>query len=634
MNRKIKRSFIFILLFSFLCGSLSACGKQEKQTETPLVVGSMPFSQKFNAFFVDTGYDQNVVDMTQVSLMTTDRMGGIVYHAIEGETRNYNGTDYTYKGIADLSVTYDEVTDITTYAATIRDDIYFSDGVKMSADDIIFTYYAYLDPGYTGSTTLSSYDIVGLEDYRTGAGSVANISGIRKTGDYSVEILVNGFSATAVYSIFGISIAPLHYYGSREAYDYENNRFGFEYNNFNLTTGQQTKPLGAGPYKFIKYDNKVVSFEANDKYYKGTPKIKYVQFKEVLTNEIAAAVKAGTVDVGEMDGSKTRFQEVQSYNANGEISGNIITTSKVDNLGYGYIGINASTVNVGGEPASEASRNLRKALATVIAVYRDVAIDTYYGEAASVIQYPISNTSWAAPQITDEGYRTAFSLDVDDNSIYSSGMQEADRYGAALNAAMDYLKAAGYTFDDNSGKIVSIPEGAKASYEILIPADGKGEHPSFSILTDAAAALAGIGMELKVTDLSDSTILWERVDANTHELWCAAWGATIDPDMYQVYHSSGVVGAGGSESNHYHIQDDTLDELLLAARESDDQSYRKSVYKECLDIIADWAVEIPAYQRQNCLIFSTERIAIDTLTPDITTFWGWMNDIEELELRD
>ncbi len=80
----------------------------------------------------------------------------------------------------------------------------------------------------------------------------------------------------------------------------------------------------------------------------------------------------------------------------------------MSNLGYGYIGINADTVNVAGDPGSDASKNLRKGLATVLAAYRDVAIDSYYGEAASVINYPISNTSWAAPQPTDEGYRVAF----------------------------------------------------------------------------------------------------------------------------------------------------------------------------------------------------------------------------------
>jgi len=152
-------------------------------------------------------------------------------------------------------------------------------------------------------------------------------------------------------------------------------------------------------------------------------------------------------------------------------------------------------------------------------------------------------------------------------------------------------------------------------------------------LTGAKDSFAKLGIELKINDPADSNILWDALDSGTQELWAAAWGATIDPDMYQVYHSSGIPGKGGSDSNHYHIQDPQLDQLIVDARKSDDQNYRKAIYKQALEIILDWAVEIPTYQRQNCIVFSTERVNIDTLTPDITTFWGWMNDIELLEMR-
>ena len=140
-------------------------------------------------------------------------------------------------------------------------------------------------------------------------------------------------------------------------------------------------------------------------------------------------------------------------------------------------------------------------------------------------------------------------------------------------------------------------------------------------------------MELKINDPADANILWDALDTGEQDLWTAAWGATIDPDMYQVYHSSSIVGAGGSESNHYHIQDPVLDELILEARLSDDQDFRKAVYKQALDLVIDWAVEIPTYQRKNAVIFSTERINLETLTPDITTFWGWASEIELLEMN-
>jgi len=136
-------------------------------TEMPLVVAYDQFSQKFSPFFADTAYDTDVASMTQISLLTTDRTGGIIFNAIEGETVPYNGVDYEYKGPANVSVDYDEATDTTKYTARLRVGMKFSDGTPVTADDIIFTYYTFLDPSYVGSTTLSSYDIVGLKDYQT-----------------------------------------------------------------------------------------------------------------------------------------------------------------------------------------------------------------------------------------------------------------------------------------------------------------------------------------------------------------------------------------------------------------------------------------------------------------------------------
>ncbi|MBQ8136064.1 MAG: ABC transporter substrate-binding protein, partial [Clostridia bacterium] len=266
-------------------------------------------------------------------------------------------------------------------------------------------------------------------------------------------------------------------------------------------------------------------------------------------------------------------------------------------------------------------------------VYRDAAFDSYYGDAAAVINYPISSTSWAAPQATDEGYQVAFSVDVDGNAIYTADMDAEAKYAVAKEAAVGFLKAAGYTFGED-GKATAAPEGASLSYEVIIPADGIGDHPSFALLTDAKAALDEIGIELKINDPADSNVLWDALDAGTQNLWCAAWGATIDPDMYQVYHSSNIVGLGGSDSNHYHIQSADLDQLILDARQSADQAYRKEVYKAALNEIMDWAVEIPAYQRQNIVIASTERVNIDTVTGDVTTYWGWLSEVETMEMNE
>ena len=294
----------------------------------------------------------------------------------------------------------------------------------------------------------------------------------------SMRVVFTEVSATAVYQL-GVVIAPMHYYGEKDKYDYANNKFGFDKGDLSHVRSVTTQPMGAGPYKFVKFENGTVNFEANDSYYLGAPKIKYVNFLESQETDKLNGVVTGTIDITDPSFSADTVDAIQQQNSNGELNGDKIAVNTVDNLGYGYMGISAVAVNVGGDPGSDASKDLRKGLATVFAAYRELSVESYYGERATVINYPISNTSWAAPQPTDAGYQVAFSVDVDGNPIYTSGMSADDKYAAAKAAALGFFEAAGYTVEN--GKITAAPEGAKMQYEVQIPADGTGNHPPFMI---------------------------------------------------------------------------------------------------------------------------------------------------------
>ena len=471
----------------------------------------------------------------------------------------------------------------------------------------------------------------GAKDPAAG-GEIKNISGIKKTGQYSCTVTTDHFEATSIYQ-FAIPIAPMHYYGDKSQYSYEKNMFGFPKGDLSIVRDKTTEPLGAGRYKFLSFESGVVSFEANENYYQGEPKIKYLRLQTVTDADKLAGIIAGNIDVTDPAFSSDVVEAIKKYNSNSGLSGDRITTSTVDYLGYGYIGISAGTVNVGGDPGSQASKYLRAAFATLFAAYRDIATNSYFGETASTIQYPISNTSWAAPRPNDEGYRVAYSKDVDGKDIYSDSMSEQDKYSAALDAAIGFFKAAGYVWNDASGRFTTAPAGAYMAYEVIIAAGGSGNHPAYSILTAAKEALGTIGIALEINDPADGNVLWTAIESGEAEIWVAAWQVTLDPDMYQVYHSSNIVGRGGTDSNSYAVDDALLDELILEARKSDNQAYRKATYRQCLEIIMDWAVEVPNYQRKNAVVFSTERVKIETITPDITTFWNWMNDLELLEMN-
>ena len=85
-----------------------AAGTAASGSDTPLVIANDGMSEKFSPFFVESVPDQNIVDVTQISLVYNDRSGEFIYNGIEGETTSYNGTDYTYYGPTDLTITENE----------------------------------------------------------------------------------------------------------------------------------------------------------------------------------------------------------------------------------------------------------------------------------------------------------------------------------------------------------------------------------------------------------------------------------------------------------------------------------------------------------------------------------------------
>lgn len=725
--------------------SEAATAETAGHADDTLVVAMTGLEGKFSPFFATSAQDNDIMSLNQLVLFQTDRMGEMVLNGIEGETRSYNGTDYTYYGPADCVVT-ENADGTVTYDITMRDDLKFSDGEPVTIDDVIFSIYVYLDPTYDGATTWYSLPIKGVEEYRSGmstkssliaaagedntdftywteeeqtafwnavndggvkfaqeivdycvanglaadsndvataaanwaydglaadatakdffmaignnygwnfsqmeaetAGSALsdlipedvynmgtegvttgesapNVSGIVKTGDYSMTITTTELSNSMVYQL-QIPVAPLHYYGEDSLYDYDNNMFGFTKGDLSHVRSVTSAPLGGGAYTFNSYENGTVYMDANPLYYLGEPKIAHLNAIETQEADKITGIQAGTIDVADPDYSLEVEKQIAQINGGDDsLDGSIITTRLHDFLGYGYVALDAENVKVGDDPASDASKDLRKALLTVISAYRDEGITSYYGTTASIINYPISSTSWAAPTVTDDGYQVAYSVDVDGNPIYTDGMTADDRYAAAKQAALGYLQAAGYTVTD--GKVTAAPAGAKLEYTINIGGGGLGDHPSFLVLTNASKALAEIGITLTVNDIANTAELFSSYQSGAAEGWVAAWQATPDPDMYQLYHSQG-------STNYYKINDPDLDALIEAARQTTDTESRRAMYKEAMNIILDWGVELPVYQRSECNIFSTERINTATLTPDMTPYWKWYSDIQTMEL--
>ena len=165
LNKKTKRLIAIILSAVLLVSAVSVTlvvlltDKQDYDPETqPVVFAIGALDQNFNPFFATSATDTEVIGMTQVGLITSDKAGKPV-----------SGADQPTVAL-DHKITEHKNTDgdveYTDYEFLIKNGIKFSDNTDLTIKDVLFNLYVYLDPVYTGSATIYSTDIQGLKSYR------------------------------------------------------------------------------------------------------------------------------------------------------------------------------------------------------------------------------------------------------------------------------------------------------------------------------------------------------------------------------------------------------------------------------------------------------------------------------------
>ncbi len=144
-------------------GDIEKNYKYDPETR-PLTFAVGALDGNFNPFFYTSANDGSVISMTQISMMTTDSDGNLVC-----------GEDYATVSLAYKLTMYKANGEVTAsgdndgyseYEFVIKNGIKFSDGEDLTIEDVLFNLYVYLDPLYTGSSTIYSTDIQGLKAYQ------------------------------------------------------------------------------------------------------------------------------------------------------------------------------------------------------------------------------------------------------------------------------------------------------------------------------------------------------------------------------------------------------------------------------------------------------------------------------------
>ena len=158
--KKTTKLIALVLALVMVVSAFPACGGGETantpaEAEKPLVIGTQNFDGKFSPFFYTNAYENDVLGLVNVGLLGSDREGAVVLKGIEGEVRPYNGTDYTYTGIANCDVT--ENADGTVYYDfTLKEGVKFSDGTDVKVSDWAWSLYRARDNEESNSRSVAA----------------------------------------------------------------------------------------------------------------------------------------------------------------------------------------------------------------------------------------------------------------------------------------------------------------------------------------------------------------------------------------------------------------------------------------------------------------------------------------------
>lgn len=224
---------------------------------------------------------------------------------------------YTPQGemIEDLATGYEVSEDGMVWTFTIRDDVYFTDGEQLTAEDVAFT--------YNNTKEISS------------AVDLSMMEKAEAIDDFTVQMTLVTPQSTFLYQTTSLGIVPEHAY---------NSNYG-------------EHPIGSGPFKLVEWDKgQQMILERNDDYYGQKPSFSRLVMLFLEMDAAYAAVQSGSVDIAFVD-ENLALQTVEGYH--------LVAEETVDNRGVCFPTVPSGKETSDGHPVGNdvtADVAIRKAI--------------------------------------------------------------------------------------------------------------------------------------------------------------------------------------------------------------------------------------------------------------------------------
>ena len=316
----------------------------------------------------------------------------------------------------DLTIGYDLATDYSvredglTWTVTIRDDVSFTDGEPLTAEDVAFTYNT-----VKASSSVSDFTML---DYAEAA------------DDRTVVFHMNRPFSIWPYTMAVTGIVPEHAYDS-------------------ATYG--ASPIGSGRYILKQWDRgQQVILEANPDYYGGEPLMKKVTILFMEEDAAFLAAQAGQVDLAYTSATYSD-QQIEGYS--------LASYATVDNRGFNLPAVPEQTDAQGRTVGNDLTADVRVRRAINMGIDRQEMIDHVLNGYGSPAYSVCDQMPWysEASEVEYDPEGAAALLDEAGWKTGDDGVREKDGVKAELNllysAGDSVRQALAADFADQLGKL-------------------------------------------------------------------------------------------------------------------------------------------------------------------------------------
>lgn len=434
-----------------------------KNRKDTLVVGMEDPDGIFDLYWTSSSYSMYVTETIFDTLMDSDAEG----NPIPGVAKSY---DVSKDGL--------------TYTYHLRNDVKFSDGTQLTADDVAFTATILCDPKFDGYVDITPVKLKGYDAYNSG--SATSVEGIKVVDPQTIQFTIDKPDASAIYTFGTLQILSKNYYGK-----------GYTKGNLKGITDLNAKPMGSGAYKLTKYkEGQEIDLVSNDSYWKGAPKVKNLIFK--TTTEDTRIQELTTADV-DLDMVTVNPENVTQIESAGFLNIQMFPTN-----GFGFIGMNV-TNPMFSDP------KVRQAL--TYGLERQKIENTVYKGYADVLNIPQSKVAWT---YTDEGI---------------------NKYEYNADKANKLLDEAGWKKGADG---IREKDGKK----FVIHFSASSPNPvNDAIIPVAKEDYAKLGIQFVPETMEFNAVL-QKAEKNNVEMYFMAHGLVADPDVTILYGSKGLQNWG------------------------------------------------------------------------------------------